>query len=265
MSLLLAGAAWSGDAKIGIDEFVAKHLESIGTPEARAAIKSRVAQGTVAFNERISGTVHLDGTTQLLSLGPKSKCAFLFNNPQYRGEQFVFDGKAAQVALIDQNSRSALGNFLVNEPEILEAGLWGGTLSMGWPLLDAKASGAKLKLEGLKKIDGRELYEVTYVPKKRGSSGELVVHFYFEPDTFHHVMTTYRLSTTTIDGSGGDAQASDSDTKTTTVTELFSDFKPVDGVILPFSWEIRLRVEPSAKAQEFQWKVAFTSIAHNKL
>jgi hypothetical protein len=263
VSLLLAGSALSGDTKLSIDDLIAKHLESMGTQEARFGVKSRVGQGTVAFNERISGSVHLDGAAQLLSLGPKLKCAFQFNNPQYRGEQFVFDGKGVQVALIDQQSRSALGNFLVNEPEILQEGLLGGTLSMGWPLLDSKASEAKLKSDGLKKIEGRELYEVTYVPKKSGRNGELVVHFYFETDSFHHVMTIYRLSTT-VDAADGDAQASGSSTRTTTVTELFGDFRPVDGVTLPFSWEIRLRVEPG-RAQEFQWKTAFTSIVHNKL
>jgi hypothetical protein len=265
LSLLFAALAAVGDTKFRVDELVAKHLNSIGSAEARSAVKSRAAQGTVAFNERISGTVHLDGAATLLSLGPKLKCAFQSNNPQYRGEQFVFDGKAVQVALIDQGSRSALGNFLVNEPEILQGGLFAGTLSMGWPLLVLNAAGAKLKSEGLKKIEGRDLYEVTYVPKKRGGRGELLVHFYFEPDTFQRVMTIYRLSATTIAGGESDAQASDSGTRTTTVTEMFSDFHSVDGVALPFSWEIRFRVEPSSKAQEFSWKVSFSSIVHNKL
>jgi hypothetical protein len=193
MALLLAGSVSNGDTKLSVDDLVAKHLDSIGTPEARAAIQSRMAQGTVAFNERITGSVHLDGTALLLNQGPKLKCAFQFNNPQYRGEQFVFDGKAVQVALIDQQSRSALGNFLLNESEILREGLLGGTLSMGWPLLDVKASGAKLKSEGLKKVDGRELYEMGYVPKKRSGSGELMIHLYFDPQDFQHVMTIYQF------------------------------------------------------------------------
>jgi hypothetical protein len=33
---------------------------------------------------------------------------------------------------------------------------------------------------------------------------------------------------------------------------------------LPSQWEIRLRLEPG-KAQEFQWKVSFGNIAHNRL
>jgi hypothetical protein len=262
VAMLMVGSALGEDSRPSIDELLAKHLDSIGTQEARSAVKSRVVQGTVAFNERISNMVHLDGTALLLAQGAKFKCAFQFNSPQYRGEQLVFDGAGVQVAMLDQQARSVLGNFIVNEPEILREGLWGGTLSMGWPLLDVKASGAaKVKLEGEKKIDGRELYEVTYVPKKRSNSGEILIHFYFEPGTFRHVMTVYRLMTAV--NQDGTAPG-DPNTSTTTVHELFGDFQVVDGVTLPAQWEIRIRVEPG-KAQEFQWKVAISEVAHNKL
>jgi hypothetical protein len=235
----------------------------MGTADARAAVKSRVAEGTAAFNERISGSVHLAGAATMLSSGHKFKCAMQFNNPQYRGEQFVYDGRQVQVAMIDPQARSALGNFLLTQTEILEEGLLGGVLSTGWPLPDLKSSGAKLKIDGMKKMEGRELYEATYAPKKSSNSGELLIRLYFEPDTFRHVMTVYKLSATST--AGGYSQASDSSTKTTTVEERFEDFRAVDGVTLPFAWEIRLRIEPSASAQEFQWKIAFTGITHNKL
>ena len=78
----------------------------------------------------------------------------------------------------------------------------------------------------------------------------------------HHAMTIYRLSTPTHTAADGDGQASSSGTRTTIVTELFRDFHPADEVTLPSHWEIRLRVEPG-KAQEFQWKGAFTSVVHN--
>lgn len=244
------------------DDLVVKHLESIGSQGSLSALKSRVAQGTVAFNERISDGAQLQGAAQFLSIGPKVKCAFQFKNLQYPGEQFVFDGKTVQVALIDPQSRSALGSFLLNEPEILQEGLLGGTLSMGWPLLDAKRSGARLKFEGLKKIEGQDLYDLIYFPKKRGSAGELSIHLYFEPDDFRHVMTIYRLSTTSMGTSEGDPQAGDSGIQTRTLIELFSNFHAVDGVTLPSQWEIRFRVEPG-RAQEFQWKIALNSVAHD--
>src|SRR3984957_13750857 len=144
LSLLLAGVfafGFSGIAsdkapKLSADEIIARHLDSLGTAEARAALKSRVAQGTVGFSERITGTVHLDGKASIISQGNKVKVAFGFATPQYPGEQLVFDGQNVQVALIDQQSRSRLGNFVVEEPEGLKEGVLGGVLSRGWRLLE---------------------------------------------------------------------------------------------------------------------------------
>jgi hypothetical protein len=48
VSLLIAGLASAADTKLSVDELVAKHLESIGAPEARSAVRSRVAQGSGA-------------------------------------------------------------------------------------------------------------------------------------------------------------------------------------------------------------------------
>jgi len=50
LSFLLAAAA---DTKS--EDIVAKHLDSIGTPEARAAVKSRALQGSLHFKELIGG------------------------------------------------------------------------------------------------------------------------------------------------------------------------------------------------------------------
>ena len=52
ISLLVTISVFSGETKLSADELVTKHLDSIGTQEARSAVKSLVAQGTVAFNER---------------------------------------------------------------------------------------------------------------------------------------------------------------------------------------------------------------------
>jgi len=49
-SFLIAAAA---DTKS--EDIVAKHLDSIGTPEARAAVLSRALQGTLHFKELIGG------------------------------------------------------------------------------------------------------------------------------------------------------------------------------------------------------------------
>jgi len=71
----------------------------------------------------------------------------------------------------------------LRQPDILREGLFGGTISTAWPLLDLKPAG-EAKYEGVKKIDGRELHDLTYVPNKSSSGSDLTIHLYFEPDTF---------------------------------------------------------------------------------
>jgi hypothetical protein len=51
-------------------------------------------------------------------------------------------------------------------------------LTTGWPLLDLKPSGAKLKSDGIMKIDGRELYAISYF---LSGAGDLTIGLYFEP------------------------------------------------------------------------------------
>jgi len=257
-SLILTSAQ---NSKLTADELVAKHLESIGTPEARAAVNSRVAEGGVTFKDRLKSSAEMTGGALLLSQGPKFKCAFRFSAPNYPGEQFVFDGRDYQVAFVTPGVRSGLGGFLYGQSDILRAGLLGGTASLAWPLLDLKGRQGKIKYEGLKKIDGRELHDLTYAPKKPSGTGELTIHLYFEPDTFRHVMTVYRLRTRITPGDQWESK----DETIETVEERFSDFHAVDGITLPGAWEIRYRREPSEAASELQWQVSFSRFSHNAL
>jgi len=257
--VLVASAAAEGHG-IALKTLVANHLASIGTPAARNAAVTRFAQGTVRVTDIIAGQIDLGGAAQFISQGDKLKCAFQLGVPQYPGEQFVFDGKNPQVATTGPNIRSALGQFLFTQSEILRSGLLGGSMSTAWPLLNSNSKQARLKLEGLKKIDGRELYDVDYTPRNHDASGDLSIHLYFDPQTFHHVMTIYRLIL--HDASGQIQKGTDETTQT--VEERFDDFRPVDRVTLPMHWTIRYHVYPG-KASELQWDVHFTGIEQKPL
>jgi hypothetical protein len=261
VGLTLAIPCLAKDAKPTADTIVSSHLASIGTSEARANAASRVSQGKVVFAERIKHTLHMEGAATLLSQGRKHRCEFQFGNLQYPGEKFVFDGNQRMVAMVDQTSRSRLGNFLFLQEEILREGLFGGVLSTAWPLLNLQNTNPSLKYDGLKKIDGRQLYELSYIPKKRSESGDLSIHLYFEPETYHHVLTVY--SATMLHDSGQDL--SDPNQTTAIVEERFGDFQTVDGLTLPRHWDIRYRVEPQSIPQEYEWDVTLTEIGHNKL
>jgi hypothetical protein len=242
-------------AKFSIDELVAKHLASIGSEGARHANALRMAQGTVEFSDIISGGVKLDGSAMLVSQGPKLKCALRFGVPQYVGEQFVFDGQSYQVAMTDLNTRSSIGNFLFTHNEILRDGLLGGTLSTAWPFYDLKSKSPKLKDEGLKKINGRDLIDVIYLPKKQSGGGDLTIHLYFDLENYHHVLTVYRL-VVRVSGAG------ETDEIRETVEERFDDFAEFQGATLPQHWEIHYRREPGPPS-ELRWNVHFTTITQN--
>ena len=248
------------EPKLTADAIISRHLDSIGSADARAAAVSRVSQGKVVFAEIIRHSLRIEGAATLLSQQRKQKCEFQFGNSQYPGEQFVFDGNRELVAMVDQTSRSRLGNFLFLQEEVLREGLFGGVLTTAWPLLNTQNTNPALKYESLKKINGQQLHEISYVPKKRSESGELSIRLYFEPETYHHVLTVYTL--TVLHES---KTISDPNQTTVIVEERFGDFQPVDGLTLPRHWDIRYRVEPQNFADEYDWDVSLTQIGHNKL
>jgi hypothetical protein len=221
-------------------DFVQQHLKSIGTEQARAAVKNRVAKGTVSW-EQMSGAGRWDGKQVMASEGNKLSCLLELAKPRYPGERFVSDGKKTFVADSSPGVLSPLGMLVHNYPQILTEGLWGGTLSTAWPLAHLEERNAKVQDKGLKKVDGRELHRIDYIPKKYN---DLEIQLYFEVETFRHVTTIYYPR-----GHWGQCCR---------LEERFADFKSVDNVTLPERWTIRLS---GNSLTEFE--VTQTNISHN--
>ena len=256
--ILSSLSVWAADRKMDPNELVAKHLDSIGTAEARATLRSREAQGNVAFEEMIGHGFRQQGGASFSTQGATVKYVFQFGAPQYVGEQLAFDGKKVTVANIDPTKRSNLGNYLYQQDEIMRAGLFGGTLSTAWPLLRLKESGAGIKYVGLIKVEGRELHDLIFTPKKRSGAGDLVIHLYFDPATFRHVGSLYLLR---VAGSSGLGMSGEETRQI--LEERFDDFQEIDGLTIPQKWEIRFHMEPQAKARVFQWMVIWPAMRNN--
>src|SRR5688572_24323825 len=60
------------DEKLTPEDVVAKHLESIGTPEARAKVKSHIILGVATGTFRLGGSGTSQGGAVLASQGEKS-------------------------------------------------------------------------------------------------------------------------------------------------------------------------------------------------
>lgn len=184
-----------------------------------------------------------------------------FQRSDYRGEQFIFnDGKFEIAFANDDQTRSPFADFVRTHEAILREGLFGGVLSMNWALLDVPGRKPKLTYEGLKKIEGQQLHEMRYQPRK---SSDLEIQLYFDPETFRHVRTVYRLS---IGSNVGQdiTQSAKQRPERIRLEERFSNFKDVDGQRLPEHWNIQFTRElPSGSTTVTEWDLNEDQISNN--
>ena len=139
-------------------------------------------------------------------------------------------------------------------------GLFGGVLSTAWPLLDLEGRNPKLDYRELKKISARELLELRYRIRKGG--GDVNIRLYFDPESFRHMATTYKLRISAPMGRTSEESARQSDTRYT-LEEWFSDFRPLDDLDLPRQWTVRFTVETGFGNFMGKWDMRFPQIAHN--
>ena len=149
------------------EELIKRHLESVGTPTARAAAQSHLVEGAATYKMLVGGSGQIRGKAVFVSQGRKLHLLLKINTVEYRGEQFICDGDSTSVAgTYSDKSRSDLGEFLRSQDVLLREGLLGGTLSTAWPLLDEGSWKGRVSYEGIKKVEGRELHALHYRPKK---------------------------------------------------------------------------------------------------
>ena len=223
-----------------IADLVKKHLDSIGNEQARKSVKTRVVEGDTKF-QLLNGAGAQEGKSVFVSEDEKMVSLLKLPNPSYHGERFVSDGKKTQIAQLKPGVWSNIGQFVMVHNEILKEGLWGGTLSTGWALAHLDGRHAKMKYEGLKKVNGRELQKVLYLPSMHS---DLQIELYFEPDTFRHVMTVYSLTISPQLG-GGEIHTAEQQETRYRLEERFSDFKAVDNLDLPHHWTVQYTAEES--------------------
>jgi hypothetical protein len=289
-AFLLVSKVVAANSATNADQVVAQHLDSIASPAVRAGLKTRVAQGPVHYTILVGGAGVLDGKAQMVSDGKKLQLMMKLPNNDYRGEQFIFDGDKDKVAFSSaRQSRSPVGNFVFVQDAVIREGLMGGVLTTAWPLFNLDERKAKLSFDGLKKVDGQELYDLRYRPHK---NTDLEIHLYFDPQTYHHVETTYSYSSaenfadlspsTAVGnapaaGTGGASPSGGSLTGASAelaagrqylnryrLTEKFSDFKTADGVTLPTHYDIQFSQElQNGRTSLTDWDLKGLDVASN--
>jgi hypothetical protein len=242
-------------------DFVVKALEALGTAEARAAAKSRVATGALQVTFRLGGQGQLRGKGVFASEGNKTRFDWGFPQVDYPGEQIAFNGSKVNVGQIRPGQWSQLGGFVYQYDFLLKEGLLGGELTTGWALLGVAERQPKLDYSGLKKVEGTQLHELRYRAKKGG--GEVQVTLYFEPETFRHVRSNYRLSIPARMGTNAIDSTRQRDANHS-IIERFGDFKQVDGLMLPQSYSLELTMEGGEQTFLATWSLAISEITHNQ-
>jgi hypothetical protein len=247
------------DEKIQPDELIARHLASIGTPQALAAARSRALTGTVYFAFRQGGHGQMRGTAVIFSENEDIRVSLDFDSIQYPGDQFAYDGKSVAVGHVKPGLRSPLSRFIFDHGLLLREGLFGGTTTTAWALLNTAERKPKLKYTGLKTVEGRQQLELIYRPRK--GAGDVQVLLYFDPGTYRHTASIYKLVRTA--NMATDILESpyqrDSYYK---LLEQFEDFRQVDGLTLPHTYKITLSVEGEPTILQ-DWDISADEVRHN--
>ena len=252
-------------------DVASKHLDSIGAAETRATIKNRIVAGTVVFTVSAPSNAKFNGDVVLASEGSKNMIAMSFGSPGTAQEKFVFDGSKVTAESPRPGSRGYWGDFLLTHDNIVKHGLVGGVLSESWPLLNLSNKRQSLEYRGTKKIDGKTLHEIEYVP--RGSS-DLKIVLFFEAETFRHVRSEYtRVISAGLGGgrtlpSGAIAGPADASGQQRTtrykMVEEFGNFKKEGGLNLPHSYKVKLEFDTRGGVQVMDWDFTLTDFAFNQ-
>ena len=262
------------------EEVIARHLQSLGTPEARQNAKSRVVEGTLSYKILVGGGGTVEGKSVVVSEPHKFNFLLKVLASDYHGEQFVSDGKKVSVSgTLANKRRSDFGEFLLAQNVPLRDGLIGGVLSLAWPLGDLESLKASTSFEGTKQVDGREMEVLRYRPQK---STDLQILLYFDPQTGHHLKTVYSASqqptlrqtapvSLSVDpndarrsGEGAETRSARAGQTRYRIEENFSEFEAFDGLTLPTHYELRFSEElENSSSSSVLWSVVASRVLNN--
>ena len=265
--------------KLKKEELVSLHLKSIGE---NLAPKTRLAQGIGTMDLRVGGSGKLGGPAVFVSEGEMLRSSFMFKHTTYAEETAIRNGNKIEVRHITPGQRSQLGDALWNSfPKLMQEGLYGGVLGTDWALVDVEGKRPKLDYRGLKEFDDRKVHELRYRMRKGVGYN---ITLYFEPETYRHIASRYRLIVPA--GMGRSIPAANrpaanpgapplTPTRSTglddpefrnriTLEERFQDFKEVDGLTLPHTYRLSLNLSLAQASFVGHWEMKFNNITHNR-
>jgi len=265
---------WAKD--LSPEQLIDEHLKSIGAPAVLSKVKSIsfIGNSEVDFILGMNGL--LSGASVLVSEGSNIGIIIRFQDINYPGEHFAYDGKSTSVGTIKPGLRSPIADFVYRYNKILKNGLLGGVFSKAWPLLDIKDNKPRSMNVRTTKVDGVDLYELEYRP--RDDHGDMKIRLYFDPETYRHVRTEYKVTTrddvttgakTPFDGDtpGGVRDMAIGDVRGEsyyTLVEIFDDFRKVGDLTMPYSYTLEYMIDgPNQSGFIANWKINVQEIGFN--
>jgi hypothetical protein len=261
--------SWSGSGlakdQVTAEQVVDAHLRSLGSPEALAASKTLAFVGTTSVEFIQGGHGNMIGTSMCVAAGKKLAIVLKYNDLEYPGEYFAYNGEEVSVGHISPGQRSPLGDFLYRNNGIMKEGLLGGVFSEGWPLLNPKEKQADLTYHEAT-IDGRRLHEIEYRSKK--GLRDVKIKLYFEAETNRHVRTEYRIRVrddlSSVPSATFDTLKQGLPDSIYVLTERFDDFKTVSAMTLPHRYTIDYSLEGQGRTFIAKWTMEATQWAFNQ-
>lgn len=252
--------------KLEASDVIAKHKAAIGPGAALDSVKNQLIMANAQFTFKGGANV-ITGKALVLSTSDKTLWGMNFASNDYPQDRFGFDGKSVRVGKATPTSRSLVGDFLMNNTAIIREGLLGGALSAAWPLLREDVRKAKVKYDGTRSVDGRDVVVLSYEPR---SASDLSIKLFFDAKTFRHTRTEYTLVRNAGQGPTVDSSAGQSGT-TYKLIEEFAGFKKMGRLILPAEYTMTYSRSTAAATTTAQttnrdavWTFSVTDVGFNR-
>lgn len=242
------------------EEIITRHLESIGTKEKRAAVKNRMAAGASTFQSKLPNRKTAGKALIVSEAANNLMFISSFSSQEYPFEKIGFFSDKVSLPFVTAGAKSPLGTFIADHNKILSEGLFAGSISTTWNLLNPQFKKEKFGGGGTKKIDGRKTYVLDFYPG--GSSAEFTVKLYFDAETFRHVRTEYRHVISPREQKMG--TLGEQNGVKIALTESFADFKTIDGLTLPHAYKLHYVTDSNSGTYEYEWNVAVSQYLFNQ-
>ena len=253
----IVAAAKAQDLKV--EDIISKHIDSIGTKEKRDEVKTRMAIGTSDFESKLPSR-KTAGKSVMVSDARNLFFITSFASREYGFEKIGFFAGNVSLPYVTAGTRSPLGAFINDHKSMLSDGLFTGSISAMWNLLNSPTAKAKLDSAGTKKIDGRKTYVLNYYPSS--ASTEYTVRLHFDAQTFQHVRTEHRHQITAKTATFG--VLGEQTGVEISLIEQFEDFRNENGLTLPHIYKIKYTTASNSGTYEYNWGVTISQYIFNQ-